>query len=334
MDFHWLIPLILVALFFDFLNGFHDSANSIATIVATRVLTPQIAVLWAAFFNLLGPLFFGEHVAKTIGKGIVAIGVVNHHLVLAALLGAIVWNLITWYLGLPSSSSHALIGGLVGAAFYKANFSFSVLMWKGIGKVVLFIFLSPLIGFFLGGIIFVAVAWICRRKTPFKVDSAFRKLQLVSSALYSIGHGTNDAQKTMGIIFMLLVTGKYIGSDAAIPLWVMVMCSVAIALGTACGGWRIVRTMGSRITRLTPCGGFCAEAAGAAALFGTSLFGIPVSTTHTITGAIAGVGTTIRPSAVRWRIATRIVWAWVFTIPAAAVIAMAAQAIITQLAGL
>ncbi len=382
---HWLVPLILVALLFDFLNGFHDAANSIATVVATRVLSPQFAVLWAAFFNLIGPLFFGEHVAKTIGKGIIDIQIVTPTLVLAALSGAIAWNIITWYYGLPSSSSHALIGGLVGAGFYVGGFD--VMLWEGIGRVVVFIFLSPLIGFVLGGAIFTLLSWVCCRKnsrwsvimvgcllgafafggavwlipynkfykflagggfavliflgviwvsrckTLYKLDQTFRKLQLLSSALYSIGHGTNDAQKTMGIIFMLLVTGNFLKETDSIPFWVLIVCSMAIALGTACGGWRIVRTMGSRITRLTPYGGFCAEAAGATALFAASSFGIPVSTTHTITGSIIGVGSTLRYSAVRWRLARRVVWAWVFTIPAAALIAIATQSIIHLVAG-
>jgi inorganic phosphate transporter, PiT family len=326
MDLHWLIPLILVALFFDFLNGFHDSANSIATVVATRVLSPQFAVLWAALFNLVGPLLFGEHVAKTIGKGIIDINIVTPELILSALLGAILWNLITWYLGLPSSSSHALIGGLMGAAYYEGGWN--VMVWMGIGKVVLFIFIAPTIGFLFGSSIFVIATWICRKKTPYKVDHIFRKLQLLSSALYSLGHGTNDAQKTMGIIFMLLVSGGYLTKDADIPMWVLGICSIAIALGTALGGWRIVKTMGSRITRLTPYGGFCAETAGAFTLFGASIAGIPVSTTHTITGAITGVGTTVRHSAVRWRVATRIVWAWILTIPMSALVALASQAVI------
>lgn len=337
MELHWLIPLILVALVFDFLNGFHDAANSIATVVSTRVLSPQFAVFWAALFNFVGPLFFGDHVAKTIGKGIIDIGrvisladveIVTRQVVLSALSGAIIWNLITWYYGLPSSSSHALIGGLVGSGFYVGGFS--IMIWKGIGLVVLFIFISPLVGFILGGLIYVMVAWVCRRKTPAKIDHAFRKLQLLSSALYSLGHGTNDAQKTMGIIFMLLVGAGKIEKNAAIPLWIVITCGIAIALGTACGGWRIVRTMGSRITRLTPWGGFCAETAGATALFGASLLGIPVSTTHTITGAIVGVGSTVRYSAVRWRVATRVVWAWIFTIPASAMISILVQAIVSK----
>lgn len=331
MDLHWLIPLILVALLFDFLNGFHDAANSIATVVATRVLSPQFAVLWAAFFNLLGPFAFGTHVAKMIGKGMIDGSIVTPHLVLAALLGAIIWNLITWYYGLPSSSSHALIGGLVGAAIHAAGTS--SLIWSGIWPTLVFIFVSPLVGFLLAGIIFVIVAWICRHRAPYKVDHAFRKLQLVSSALYSLGHGTNDAQKTMGIIFMLLVSGGFVQKGENIPGWVMVICSVAIALGTAFGGWRIVRTMGSRITRLNPCGGFCAETAGAFALFGASLLGVPVSTTHTITGAIVGVGTSNRYSAVRWRVATRVMWAWVITIPAAGGMAWVAGVIIHACAG-
>lgn len=327
MELHWLISLILVALFFDFLNGFHDSANSIATVVATRVLSPQFAVLWTALFNLLGPLLFGEHVAKTIGKGILDIGWVDNPLILSSLTGAILWNLITWYLGLPSSSSHALIGGLVGAGLWAGGTH--ALVWSGIGKAALFIVVSPLVGFLMGGALYVIVANLCRRQSPFRVEGTFRRLQLVSSALYSLGHGTNDAQKTMGILFMLLVSGGYVGQDDAIPMWVKIVCSVAIALGTAMGGWRIVKTMGVGITRLTPCGGFCAETAGAIALFGSSWMGIPVSTTHTITGAITGVGTSLRYSAVRWKVATRIVWAWVITIPAAALIAMGVQQCLT-----
>ncbi|MCC7519959.1 MAG: inorganic phosphate transporter [Verrucomicrobiae bacterium] len=316
---HWLVPLILVALAFDFLNGFHDAANSIATVVGTRVLSPQFAVLWAAFFDMIGPLIFGTHVAKTIGKGIVDIHIVTPELVLAALVGAIFWNILTWYYGIPSSSSHALVGGLVGAGV--SAHGTSSLVWWGLGKTVLFIFLSPLIGFVLGSLVFVVCAWICRRKTPHRVNTIFRKLQIVSAALYAIGHGTNDAQKTMGIIFMLLVSGGYLTATAPLPIWVILLCSVAMAAGTASGGWRIVHTMASKLTRLKPFGGFCAESSAAVALYGASLFGIPVSTTHTITGAITGVGNTQRSSSVRWSLASNIVWAWILTIPCSALVA-------------
>ncbi|NUN93586.1 MAG: inorganic phosphate transporter [Verrucomicrobiae bacterium] len=316
---HWLVPLILVALAFDFLNGFHDAANSIATVVGTRVLAPRVAVLWAAFFDMIGPLLFGTHVARTIGKGIVDIHLVTPELILAALVGAIIWNLFTWFYGIPSSSSHALVGGLVGAAV--TIHGTSSLVWWGLGKTVLFIFLSPLVGFLLGSLMFVLCAWIVRRKTPFRVDTIFRRLQLVSAALYAIGHGTNDAQKTMGIIFMLLVSGGHLAATAPVPLWVILLCSVAMAAGTASGGWRIVRTMATKLTRLKPFGGFCAESSAAMALYGASLFGIPVSTTHTITGAITGVGNTLRRSSVRWGLASNIVWAWIFTIPASALLA-------------
>ncbi|MDD2710239.1 MAG: inorganic phosphate transporter [Verrucomicrobiae bacterium] len=320
LELQWLVPLILLALVFDFMNGFHDSANSIATVVATRVLSPQFAVIWAACFNLLGPLLFEQHVAHTVGSGIIDIGIVTPRLVASALIGAIVWNIFTWYYGIPSSSSHALIGGLVGGGVYEGGLN--AMVWKGILKTVAFIFLSPIIGMVLGSLTFLAIAWIFRRKTPYRVDSIFRKMQLVSSSLYSIGHGTNDAQKTMGIIFMLLVTGGVVAKGDPIPNWVILVCSGAIALGTAFGGWRIVKTMGIHITRLNPCGGFSAEVAGAVTLFGASTFGIPVSTTHTITGAIVGVGSANRYSAVRWRLARQIVWAWILTIPAAAAVAM------------
>jgi PiT family inorganic phosphate transporter len=319
MELHWLIPLILIALAFDFLNGFHDAANSVATVVGTRVLSPQFAVMWAALFNLIGPLFFGTHVAKTIGKGIVDIHIVTPELILAALVGAIFWNLLTWYYGIPSSSSHALVGGLVGAAVILHGTS--SLVWWGLGKTILFIFLSPMIGFGLGSVMFVIGSWIVHRKTPRSVDGIFRKLQFVSAALYSVGHGTNDAQKTMGIIFMLLVSGGYLAADAAMPFWVLGVCSVVIALGTAFGGWRIVHTMATRLTRLKPFTGFCAESAASMALYAASAFGIPVSTTHTITGAILGVGNTQRASSVRWGLASNIIWAWVLTIPCSALVA-------------
>lgn len=310
------VAIIVVALIFDFINGFHDAANSIATVVATKVLTPLRAVAWAAFFNFVAAFFFKTHVAATIGKGVIHSQYVDPYVVLGALIGAIAWDLITWRAGLPTSSSHALIGGLVGAAFAKA-WSVKVLLWGGLGKIVAFIFLSPLLGLILGLTVMSAVAWICRRKPPGRVDKWFRRLQLLSAAGYSLGHGLNDAQKTMGVIWMLLIF-LHPGGYQHLPYWVILTCHAAIAGGTMAGGWRIVHTMGMRITKLRPPGGFSAETAGAATLIGVSLFGIPVSTTHTITGAIVGVGATRRLSAVRWGVAGRIVWAWIFTIPASA----------------
>ena len=317
----WAVGLIIaIALVFDFMNGFHDAANSIATVVSTGVLKPQHAVVFAAFFNLLAIAVFHLSVAKMVGHGIVEPGVVDYHVVTGALLGAIAWNAITWYWGIPSSSSHALIGGIVGATLVKVGPS--VLIWGGIGKTVAFIFISPLLGFLLGSLMMVAVAWICRRQSPAKVDHWFRRLQLASAAAYSLGHGGNDAQKTIGIIWMLLIATNYtdIGAEAP-PWWVIVSCYAAIALGTMCGGWRIVKTMGQKITKLKPVGGFCAETGGALTLFFATVLGIPVSTTHTITGAIVGVGSTQRASAVRWGVAGSIVWAWIFTIPASALLA-------------
>ena len=314
-----LVGLIFVALAFDFLNGLHDAANSIATIVSTRVLRPQYAVAWAAFFNFIAFLFFGLHVANTLGTGIVAADVVDPRLVFGALMGAIVWNLITWGLGIPSSSSHALIGGLVGAGIAKAGVS--VIVWKGLVPTVLAIAGSPLLGFVLAILLVLALSWIFVRATPFAVDRTFRHLQFVSASFYSLGHGGNDAQKTMGIIAVLLYSQGVLGDTFYVPFWVVIVCQIAMALGTLVGGWRIVRTMGSRITRLTPMQGFCAEAGGSITLFSATWLGIPVSTTHTITGSIIGVGAARKVSAVRWSVANNIVVAWIITIPAAGLIA-------------
>jgi PiT family inorganic phosphate transporter len=317
----WVVALLVVlALLFDFMNGFHDAANSIATVVSTGVLKPQQAVLFAAFFNVLAIAFFQLKVAATIGKGIVEPGIVDHHVVFGALIGAIAWNAITWWWGIPSSSSHALIGGIAGAVVAKAGPS--ALVAAGIWKTVAFIIVSPLLGFLLGSLMMVLVAWICRRKSPLRIDRWFRRLQLVSAGLYSLGHGGNDAQKTIGLIWMLLIAAGMVSvGDKAPPNWVIVSCYLAIGLGTMFGGWRIVQTMGQRITKLKPVGGFCAETGGAITLFLATALGIPVSTTHTITGAIVGVGSVQRASAVRWGVAGSIVWAWIFTIPAAALMA-------------
>ena len=313
------VALVLVALAFDFMNGFHDAANSIATVVSTRVLKPYQAVLFAAFFNFAALFVFHLSVATTVGRGIVDQGVVDHYLVFGALVGAIAWNLITWFYGIPSSSSHALIGGLVGAAVAKAGTW--ALVPAGILKTCAFILISPLMGMLLGALLMLAVSWLFVRATPSRVDRWFRQLQLVSASLYSLGHGGNDAQKTAGIIWMLLIAAGYLGAGDPIPIWVVAACYVTIALGTAFGGWRIVRTMGQRITKLKPVGGFCAETGGAVTLFLATGLGIPVSTTHTITGAIVGVGSAQSTSAVRWGIAGTIVWAWVLTIPCSAFIA-------------
>jgi inorganic phosphate transporter, PiT family len=310
--------IILVALTFDFLNGFHDAANSIATVVSTRVLSPQKAVAWAAFFNFVAAFVLGTHVAKTIGKGMIDLSIVTEEVILAGLIGAIAWNLITWYYGLPVSSSHALIGGYAGAAVAKAGFG-SILL-SGWTKTLIFIVLAPLIGMTLGFFLMVLVTWIVRRWRPSTVDRRFRGLQLLSAAAYSLGHGGNDAQKTMGIITGLLVTSGFL-KEFEVPIWVVLISHAAIALGTLFGGWRIVKTMGSKITKLQPIGGFSAETAGAITLMGATLGGIPVSTTHTITGAIIGVGATRRLSAVKWGVAGRIVWAWIITIPIAAAVA-------------
>jgi len=311
-----IIPIIIFALFFDFLNGFHDSANSIATVVSTRVLTPRYAVLWAAFFNFIAFLFFGLHVANTIGKGIIDIAIVDKTVIFGTLVGACGWNIITWYLGLPTSSSHALIGGMIGAAMVKAGTS--SLVWKGIIKTVTFIFVSPILGFLLGLTFGVAIYWIFSKSAPTRVDHIFRKGQLLSAALYSLGHGGNDAQKTMGIIASLLFSAGFLGPKFHIPLWIVLTCHAAIALGTMFGGWRIVKTMGQKVAKLKPVDGFCAESGAATTLFVSTFLGIPVSTTHTITGAIMGVGSLKRLSAVRWGVAGRIVWAWILTIPCSA----------------
>jgi len=317
----WVVVLLVfLAIAFDFMNGFHDAANSIATVVSTGVLKPGQAVVFAAAFNLIAIFVFHLSVAATVGKGIVQPGAVDTHVVFGALTGAITWNFVTWYYGIPSSSSHALIGGIVGAVIAKAGAG--SLISAGILKTVLFIFVSPLLGFLLGSLMMVLVAWVCRRATPSKVDGWFRRLQLVSAGAYSLGHGGNDAQKTIGIIWMLLIaTGYASASDAAPPGWTIVSCYLAIAAGTMFGGWRIVKTMGQKITKLKPVGGFCAETGGALTLFLATGLGIPVSTTHTITGAIVGVGSTQRASAVRWGVAGNIVWAWIFTIPASAFVA-------------
>ena len=316
----WVVAaLVVVALVFDFMNGFHDAANSIATVVSTRVLKPYQAVMLAAFFNFLAVFIFHLSVAATVGKGIVDQGIIDHYVVFGALTGAIAWNLITWYYGIPSSSSHALIGGIVGAGTAKAGTW--ALIPAGILKTVAFIFLSPLIGFLAGGALMLAISWLFRRSTPSRVDRLFRRLQLVSSSLYSLGHGGNDAQKTIGIIWMLLVAAGYTATGDPAPVWVIFACYIAIGLGTLFGGWRIVKTMGQRITKIRPVGGFCAEISGSIALFLATAFGIPVSTTHTITGSIVGVGTAQSVSAVRWGVAGDLVWAWVLTIPCSAFIA-------------
>ncbi|BAM90212.1 low-affinity phosphate transport protein [Bradyrhizobium oligotrophicum S58] len=325
MDAHLGLPILVgligVALAFDFLNGLHDAANSIATIVSTRVLRPQYAVFWAAFFNFVAFTVFGLHVAQTIGTGIIDPAIVDAQVIFAALVGAIVWNLVTWAAGIPSSSSHALIGGLVGAGIAKAGISAAV--WSGLSKTILAIVLSPFVGLVLAMILVAIVSWASVRSTPFAVDRAFRILQFASASLYSLGHGGNDAQKTMGIIAVLLYSQGHLGGDFTVPFWVVLSCQTAMALGTLLGGWRIVRTMGLRITKLNPMQGFCAETGGAITLFLATFLGVPVSTTHTITGAIVGVGAARRASAVRWNVAGSIVYAWIFTIPASAIVSAA-----------
>jgi len=313
-----LIGLIGIALLFDLLNGLHDAANSIATVVSTRVLSPQVAVFWAAFFNFIAFLVFGQHVAATVGKGIISADIVDAQVIFGALMGAITWNLVTWGLGIPSSSSHALIGGLIGAGTSKAGIS--AIVWGGVGKTVAAIFLSPLVGMSLALVMVLATSWIFRRRTPATVDRIFRKGQLLSASLYSLGHGGNDAQKTMGIIAVLLYSQGMLHGEFHIPFWVVLSCQAAMGIGTLVGGWRIVHTMGSKITRLTPPQGFCAETGGAITLFLATIGGIPVSTTHTITGAIVGVGAARRMSAVRWSVASSIVVAWFVTLPAAAAV--------------
>jgi PiT family inorganic phosphate transporter len=323
-----LILIILVALVFDFLNGFHDAANSIATVVSTRVLSPQKAVVWAAFFNFAAAFFLGTHVAKTVGSGMVDLSVVTPEVILAGLIGAILWNLITWYYGIPVSSSHALWGGYAGAAVAKAGPR--AIIASGWVKPLAYIVLAPLIGMVLGFALMTLVTWIFRKWNPFRLDKLFRRLQLISAGLYSLGHGGNDAQKTMGIITGLLVATGYLNTFE-VPFWVEILCYAAIALGTMFGGWRIVKTMGTKITKLQPFGGFCAESAGAITLFATTAAGIPVSTTHTITGAIMGVGATKRLSAVKWGVAGRIIWAWLLTIPLAAAMSAAAFFLVRSL---
>jgi PiT family inorganic phosphate transporter len=304
------------------MNGFHDAANSIATVVSTGVLKPQQAVVFAAFFNFLAIFIFHLSVAATVGKGIVLPAAVDLHVIFGALVGAIIWNLVTWFYGIPSSSSHALIGGLLGAALPKAGLA--GLVWAGIIKTVAFIFISPLVGFLLGSLMMLLVSWVCRNVTLSKTDRWFRRLQLVSAGAYSLGHGGNDSQKTIGIIWLLLIITGYTDASASMPpIWTIVCCYIAIALGTMFGGWRIVKTMGQKLTKLKPVGGFCAETGGAITLFAATALGVPVSTTHTITGAIVGVGSTQRASAVRWGVAGNIVWAWIFTIPATALMSMA-----------
>ena len=323
ISFGVIVFLVIVALLFDFMNGFHDAANSIATIVSTRVLKPHQAVIWASAFNFLAYFLFQLTVAKTIGKGTVDPSIVDHYIIFGALIGAIIWNIVTWYYGIPSSSSHALIGGLVGAAIAKVGFS--GLIMSGVLKIIAFIFIAPLLGFVIGGALMVIVSWLCRNMAPRKVDKYFRRLQLLSAAAYSLGHGGNDAQKAVGIIWMLLVAaGISQATDAAPPSWVVISCYSAMGLGTMFGGWRIVKTMGNRITKLNQARGFCANSGGAITLFMATALSIPVSTTHTITGAIAGVGSTRGARRVRWGVAGGIVWAWILTIPCSA--AMAAMA--------
>jgi PiT family inorganic phosphate transporter len=341
----YVVAIVAVAFVFDFINGFHDSANSIATVVGTRVLSPIAAVVWAAFFNFMAAFTVGTAVAKTVGAGMIDIDVVDPNVILAGLLGAIIWNLITWFYGLPSSSSHALIGGYAGAAVAKAGFA--AIIPSGWTKTLIFIVLSPLIGLFLGYFLMVAVYWVFQRASPHRVDGIFRRAQLLSAALFSLAHGANDAQKTMGVIVGLLVSSQayfaaetgwlrhlYLQTAETIPYWVEIGAYTAISLGTLFGGWRIVQTMGSRITKLRPVGGFCAETAGAISILIATRFGIPVSTTHTITGAIVGVGATHRLSAVRWGVAGRIVWAWILTIPAAAGIGALAVLILRRVVAL
>ncbi|WP_395707768.1 anion permease [Casimicrobium huifangae] len=331
ISFEMIVFLIALALIFDFMNGFHDAANSIATIVSTGVLKPQYAVVWAAFFNFIAILVFQLKVAATVGKGTIDPMVVDHFVIMGALIGAITWNLITWYYGIPSSSSHALIGGLIGAAVAKAGTG--SLVSSGVMKTVLFIFVSPFLGFLLGAGLMVGVSWVLRRTAPRRVDRWFRRLQLVSASLYSLGHGGNDAQKTIGIIWMLLIAAGMSGTKDPVPTWVIVMCYMAIAMGTLFGGWRIVKTMGQRITKLKPIGGFCAETGGAITLFIATAMGVPVSTTHTITGAIVGVGAAKQVRAVRWGVAGGIVWAWILTIPCSAFVAAVSWYLATQFFG-
>ncbi len=330
MSLYVIILLVALALMFDFMNGFHDAANAIATVVSTGVLKPSQAVAMAALFNVLAFFVFNLSVAKTIGKGTIDPTIIDHYVIFGALVGAIFWNLVTWYFGIPSSSSHALIGGLIGAAVAKEGTD--ALIAAGLYKIILFIVLSPLLGFVLGSLMMLIVSWVFVKSTPLKVDKWFRRLQLVSASVFSLGHGGNDAQKTMGIIWMLLIAAGYSQpSDTAPPVWVVSSCYAAIGAGTLFGGWRIVKTMGQKITKLKPVGGFCAETGGAATLIMATVFGIPVSTTHTITGAIVGVGSSQKMSAVRWGVAGNIVWAWILTIPASAFVAAIAWWIGTKI---
>ncbi|MBX7107247.1 MAG: inorganic phosphate transporter [Chitinophagales bacterium] len=314
-----LIVVIILALVFDIINGFHDAANSIATIVSTKVLTPGLAVIWAAFFNFIAFLVFGLHVATTVGKGIVHPDVVTLHVILSGLIAAIAWNLLTWYYGIPSSSSHTLVGGFAGAAIAKAGFT--AIFSSELFRIISFIFLAPVIGMIMSLVLSVLLSHLCRSFVPHKVDNVFRRLQLVSAAAYSLGHGANDAQKVMGIIFAALIAAGHLTSNDAIPFWVVISCQSAMAIGTMMGGWRIVKTMGQRITHLTPFEGFAAETAGAITLFSTAQMGIPVSTTHTITGSIIGTGIRKRVSAVRWGVTRKLLWAWVITIPVSMLVA-------------
>jgi PiT family inorganic phosphate transporter len=325
-----ILLLIVLSLVFDFLNGFHDSANSIATVVSTRVLTPRRAVVWAAFFNFVAFLFFGLHVANTVGRGIINVDIIDQSVIFATLVGACLWDVITWYLGLPTSSSHALIGGMIGAALVKVGTT--ALVWNGIIKTVVFIFVSPILGLILGVVLGSVVYWACRNSTPGRVDHLFRKGQLLSAALYSVGHGANDAQKTMGIIAGLLFSAGLL-DHFYVPLYVVLLCQAAIALGTMLGGWRIVKTMGQKVAKLRPVDGFAAESSAAVTLAVSSSFGIPVSTTHTITGAIMGVGSLRRFTAVRWGVARNIVWAWILTVPAAAIISAGAYLLASRIVG-
>jgi len=330
MSLYVIILLVALALMFDFMNGFHDAANAIATVVSTGVLKPSQAVAMAALFNVLAFFVFNLSVAKTIGKGTIDPTIIDHYVIFGALVGAIFWNLVTWYFGIPSSSSHALIGGLIGAAVAKEGTG--ALIAAGLYKIILFIVLSPLLGFVLGSLMMLIVSWVFVKSTPLKVDKWFRRLQLVSASVFSLGHGGNDAQKTMGIIWMLLIAAGYSQpNDTAPPVWVVYSCYAAIGAGTLFGGWRIVKTMGQKITKLKPVGGFCAETGGAATLIMATVFGIPVSTTHTITGAIVGVGSSQKMSAVRWGVAGNIVWAWILTIPASAFVAAIAWWIGTKI---
>jgi PiT family inorganic phosphate transporter len=313
------VSIVLIALIFDYINGFHDAANSIATIVSTRVLTPRRAVAWAAFFNFIAFVIFPLHVAHTVGKGIIDPKIVDDAVLIGALGGAIAWNLITWWYGLPSSSSHALVGGLLGAGISKGGLA--VVQSAGVIKIAVFIVVSPVLGMLLGGLMMVLVAWVFRRSHPGRIDRWFRRLQFVSAAAFSLGHGANDAQKTMGIILALLIAKGYVGANSEVPIWVILASQTAMGLGTLSGGWRIVKTMGIRLTKLKPFGGFCAESGAAGMLFLASALGVPVSTTHTITGGIVGVGYVNNPNSVRWAVALRIVWAWLFTIQSAAIIA-------------